>query len=60
MQKLRDAPGHEIAHSVLLKRMKIDAKHFVEITETLAQRGDIEVVTAPRAGTSRRSYRLLE
>lgn len=59
MQKLRDAPGHEIPHSALLKRMKIDAKHFMEITETLVQRGDIEVVTVPRAGTHRRSYRLL-
>lgn len=59
MQKLRDAPGHEIPHSALLKRMKIDAKHFMEITETLAQRGDIEVVTVPRAGAYRRSYRLL-
>ncbi len=60
MQKLRDAPGHEIPHSALLKRMKIDAKHFMEITETLAQRGDIEIVTVPRAGTHKRSYRLLE
>ncbi len=60
MQKLRDAPGHEVSHSVLLKRMKIDAKHFMEITETLAQRGDIEIVTVPRAGASKRSYRLLE
>lgn len=59
MQKLRDAPGHEIPHSVLLKRMKIDAKHFVELIETLVQRGDIEVVTVPRAGAHRRSYRLL-
>ncbi|NLE59907.1 MAG: DUF3987 domain-containing protein [Planctomycetes bacterium] len=59
MQKLRDTPGHEIAHSALLKRMKIDAKHFMELVETLAQRGDIEIVTVPRAGTHKRSYRLL-
>jgi len=59
MQKLRDAPNHEIPHSALLKRMKIDAKHFMEVIETLVQRGDIEVVTVPRAGTYRRSYRLL-
>jgi hypothetical protein len=59
MQKLRDTPGHEIPHSALLKRMKIDAKHFMELVETLAQRGDIEIVTVPRAGTHKRSYRLL-
>jgi hypothetical protein len=59
MQKLRDAPGQVIVHSALLKRMKIDAKHFVELIETLVQRGDIEVVTTPRAGTPRRAYQLV-
>ena len=58
IQKLREAPGHRLKHSVLLKRMKIDAKHFMEIIETLVQRGDIEVITIPRAGTSVRYYQL--
>jgi len=58
MHKLRDAPAREMAHSALLKRMKIDAKRFMELIDTLAQRGDVEIVTVPRAGTYRRSYRL--
>jgi hypothetical protein len=58
LEKLRDAPGNELAHSVLLKRMKMDAKTFSVLIETLAQQGDIEVVTVPRAGSAYRSYRL--
>ncbi|MBP9032468.1 MAG: bifunctional DNA primase/polymerase [Pseudomonadales bacterium] len=58
MEKLRDAPGHELPHSVLLKRMKMDAKTFGALVETLAQQGDIEVVTTPRPGWHVRSYRL--
>jgi hypothetical protein len=61
MQKLRDAPAHELSHSVLLKRMKIDAKTLGELTQTLAQRGDIEVRTQPAGdgGWPQRNYRLL-
>ncbi len=58
LEKLRDAPGNELAHSVLLKRMKMDAKTFSVLIETLAQQGDIEVVTVPRAGSAIRTYRL--
>ncbi len=58
IQKLRDAPGHELPHSVLLKRMKLDAKTFGTLVETLAQQGDVEVVTAARPGWHVRSYRL--
>ncbi|NIA07168.1 MAG: DUF3987 domain-containing protein [Actinobacteria bacterium] len=58
MQKLRDAPGTQLPHSVLLKRMKIDARTFQELVSTLQQRGDLEVITVPRAGTHKRSYRL--
>ena len=60
MQKLRGAPDRQLPHSVLLKRMKIDARTFREIVSTLEQRGDIEVVTIPRAGTHKRLYRLRE
>ena len=60
MQKLRDAPGHELPHSVLLKRMKMDAKSFAVLIETLSQQGAVEVVTSPRAGWHFRSYRLVE
>lgn len=59
IQKLREAPAQTIPHSSLLKRMKIDSKHFMELIETLVQRGDVEVVTVPRAGTYKRSYRLV-
>ena len=41
VQKLRAAPGNRLAHSVALKRMKMDAKRFRELVETLEQRGDI-------------------
>jgi hypothetical protein len=58
VQKLRDTAEYELPHSVLLKRMKIGAKAFTELITTLEQRGDIEVVTMPRAGTYKRSYRL--
>ncbi len=58
MQKLREAPEGELPHSVLLKRMKTDARSFLEVISTLVQRGDIEIITVPRAGTARKSYRL--
>ena len=58
-QKLRDAPGHEVPHSVLLRRMKIDAKHFTELIDTLSQRGDIAVVTVPGPGRYGWLYRLV-
>jgi hypothetical protein len=58
MEKLRDAPGRELSHSVLLKRMKMDAKTFGMLIETLAQQGDIEVMTTARPGWHVRSYRL--
>ena len=58
MEKLREAPGFELPHSVLLKRMKMDAKTFAMLIETLAQQGDIQVVTVPRTGTYLRMYRL--
>ncbi|MGD8453628.1 MAG: hypothetical protein PVJ57_17580 [Phycisphaerae bacterium] len=58
LEKLRDAPGQELPHSVLLKRMKTDAKTFGTLVETLAQQGDIEVVTAPTPGRNMRAYRL--
>jgi hypothetical protein len=58
MQKLREAPDRTLAHSALLKRMKMDAQTFLKLIHTLEQSGDIEVVTVPRAGTAKRSYRL--
>jgi hypothetical protein len=41
VRKLREAPEHELPHSVLLKRMKMKTKDFKELVETLVQRGDV-------------------
>jgi hypothetical protein len=60
MEKLADAPGRTLPHSLLLKRMKTDARTFQEIVTTLDQQGDIEIVLTPRAGWSTRLYRLKE
>ncbi len=58
VKKLREAPGRELPHSVLLKRMKMDSKTFGALIETLAQQGDIEVMTEARPGWPSRWYRL--
>ena len=58
VEKLRNAPGQELPHSVLLKRMKMDAKNFAVLIETLCQQGELEAVTTPRAGWPTRVYRL--
>ncbi len=60
LDKLRGAPGRELAHSVLLKRMKTDAKTFLAMVTTLEQRGDIEIRTQSTSGRSGRFYRLVE
>jgi hypothetical protein len=59
VEKLRGAPGHELSHSVLLKRMKTDSKSFSMLVDTLVQQGDVEIVTVPRAGSAVRLYRLV-
>ena len=59
LRKLREAPGHILAHSVLLKRMKIDANTFQQLKVTLVEQGDIEALTTPRAGSAKVEYRLL-
>ena len=53
IQKLREAPERRLPHSILLKRMKVDTKHFRELIVTLEQRGDIistPVTTQGRTG----------
>ena len=59
LRKLRDAPNQQLAHSVLLKRMKTDAKTFQELVTTLEQQGDLLTVTQATAGRPQRHYRLL-
>ena len=60
LQKLRAAPGGELPHSVLLKRMKIDAKTFRVLVTTLEQRGDIVTRTEIISGGGGQFYRLME
>jgi len=60
LQKLRNTPGRELSHSVLLKRMKTDAKSFAALVATLEQRGDIGVRTECTAGRPGRYYMLIE
>lgn len=59
LRKLRDAPDRQLAHSVLLKRMKTDAKTFQELVTTLEQQGDLLTVIQATAGRPQRHYRLL-
>ncbi len=59
LKKLGGSPGGELPHSVLLKRMKVDAKTFHVLVSTLEQRGDIIIRTACARGTTARTYRLV-
>ncbi len=58
LKKLRDAPDRTLPHHVLLKRMKIDAKSFRELIETLVQRGDVAIDALATEGRPRTLYRL--
>lgn len=59
IRKLRDAEGHTLPHSVLLKRMKLEAKTFRQIIETLVERGDVGVEVAKTAGRDATAYSLV-
>ncbi len=58
-RKLREAPGHTMSHSVLLKRMKVDAQTFQKIAQTLQIQGDIDASAVTTSGRCSISYRLL-
>lgn len=58
LRKLREAPERQLPHSVLLKRMKIDAKTFQELVTTLEQQGDVATVIQSTFGRPQRAYRL--
>lgn len=60
LKKLREAPGGEIPHSVLLKRMKMEAKNFTALVATLEQQGDIVIRTQSTTGRPGRFYQLAE
>ena len=54
VEKLRKSPERTLPHSVLLKRMKMEAKVFHQLIDTLIQQGDINVITAETAGRPQR------
>jgi len=58
LEKLRGAPGNELSHQVLLKRMKMKSKDFRDLIETLIQGGDLEVAEVQTAGRTGLVYRL--
>jgi hypothetical protein len=60
LDKLRGTKGQELPHSVLLKRMKTDAKTFLAMVTTLEQSGDIVIRTQSTSGRSGRYYQLVE
>jgi hypothetical protein len=60
IRKLRIAPDGTLAHSTLLKRMKMESRRFQDLINTLVQRGDVQTITTPRAGTAKVEYRLLQ
>ncbi len=59
LQKLRDAPDQTLSHSVLLKRMKLDAQTFQKVIETLRQQNDIDNVTLKTATKTGNAYQLV-
>jgi hypothetical protein len=59
LKKLRGAPSMELQHSVLLKRMKTDAKTFAGLIATLEQRGDIVARAEEVRGGVTRFYSLV-
>jgi hypothetical protein len=59
LRKLQDAPDRQLPHSVLLKRMKMDAKLFQGLIATLEQQGDLQTIVQPSGGRPQRHYRLV-
>jgi hypothetical protein len=58
LRKLRETPERQLPHSLLLKRMKVDAKTFQELVTTLEQQGDLQTVMQSTGGRPQRTYRL--
>ena len=61
IRKLREAGG-QLPHSDALKNMHMQAKPFIELIQTLEQRGEIQTVTDPsgvQGGRPNRVYRLV-
>jgi len=60
MEKLRAEPGKTLKHSVLMKRMKLDAQMFQKVVETLYQQEDIQIRNDPTKGRAGTYYLLRE
>ena len=58
IRKLREAPGRELSHQVLLKRMKMKTKDFKELVETLIQREEVVAAPMQTGGRTGLVYRL--
>lgn len=56
LRKIREAPGCEIAHSVLLKRMKIESFDFKRVMSTLVDRGDVKQLSVFGPGRTGMTY----
>ncbi|MFM2013208.1 MAG: hypothetical protein RLZZ396_1992 [Planctomycetota bacterium] len=59
IRKLQETPERQLPHSLLLKRMKMDAKSFQEMITTLEQQGDIATSIVATTGRPQRMYKLL-
>jgi hypothetical protein len=59
INKLREEPEFKLPHSVLLKKMRVEAKVFRELIITLEQRGDILTVCNSTPGRPAREYQLV-
>lgn len=59
-EKLRGAPGMQMPHSLLLKRMKMRTREFDEVVTALLVQGDIEVIQNVNLGRHGKNYRLTE
>jgi hypothetical protein len=57
VKKIREAGGI-LAHSVLLKRMKCDTKHFAELVKTLSEQNEIETVSEAGSRKPTTYYRI--
>jgi hypothetical protein len=59
MEKIRSAPDQTLAHSILLKRMKMDAQTFQKMIFTLTQQGDLEVIQTKTTGRTGTHYKAI-
>jgi len=59
LQRLREAHDHSMAHSQLLRRMKVDTQTLHKIVQTLVQQGEIEVAEVKTSGRTGFNYRLV-